>query len=224
MDAVFWIVLLLLAVEIVLGSIVRRSVLFPDGSQTFYGKQQKLSTVQTKKSIPNLTQPNRKLKFRIDSTDIPCANVTTTFCEQVTNQAYPTKDLGSVLANIDAKTYENYFNKPNETIGLRIHSDEPCPSIERFIHPQLAMNVQDDWRFIINQESYQQTIHVEICEKKNSECSFDKPLPNNFVTACVQRNTKVPLLSLGEDGEILTYTYEFPSFCQCKIDTQKPEK
>lgn len=226
MDVVFCIILLLLAVEIVPGSNVRQNDLFPDESgensdEFLYGKQQK--------SSKSITNRNNSLKFRIESADIPCANKTTIFCEEVTNQAYPTKYLESVLVNTNAlQAYENYFNKPNETLGSRIRSDEPtfelCDSIKRFVYPQLAMNVQHDWHFIINQPRFQQPIRVEICQKKNTQCLFNESLPNNFVSACVQKYTKVPLLSLGEDGEILTYDYEFPSSCQCQINLWKSGK
>lgn len=221
------ILVLLLAVEIIFGTDPpQRSVLFPDlsaeNSEEFDYGDINLSSKQSPAKI-------EKVNFRIDSTDVPCVNTTMRFCEEVTNQAYPKQYVESILAKIDAQTYKNFFNKTlsNDTLGLRLLSTddsiEVCDSYKYIIHPKLALNVQRKWHYVINQPSYQQPILVEICRKKKSECLFSEN-SSDYVSTCVQKYTKVPLLSLDENGQIVSYTYEFPTYCQCKIQSKKHEK
>lgn len=221
------IIWLLMCVEFVLGS---RHVLFPDDSQEnlgdfLYGRRK--HTPSRVKSVRPIA--HHKRRFRIDATDLPCVNKTMIFCEEVANKAYPTKYVESVMSRSGTQIYENFFNKtiPNESLGIRLLSTdgpiELCDSIQRLIYPQLAMNVQRDWRFVINQPSYRQPIRVEICHKKNSKCLFNESFPAGYVSSCVQKYAKVPLLSLGEDGQVTSYDYEFPSFCQCEIHLKKIE-
>lgn len=198
-----------------------RTVLFPDDSneetsQNFDFSKQK----QSQQTTNHHDKSDGKMKFRIDSNDISCVN---TFCEELTNQAYPTKYVETILAKTDTQIYENYFNKTvpsDESLDVRISDDvsiELCRSFKRLIYPQVAMNVQNDWRFVIQSNQSRQPIRVEICQKKNSKCLFSETFPNGYVSVCVQKNTKVPLLSLGENGELVSYDYEFPSFCQCEL-------
>lgn len=161
----------------------------------------------------------QKTRFRINSMDVPCVNTTMSFCEDVTNEAYPTEYVEAVLAKVDSQAYENYFNKTTQ-LKVRLLSvhDDFCDSVNRLIYPKLAKNVQSDWRFVINQPSYQQPIHVEICQKTKSKCRVAFP---NLVTSCVQSYEILPLLSIGEDGEIVSEYYEIPSSCKCQYKHKK---
>lgn len=233
MSIVFQIVVLQLAVGTIFGADTPRTVQFPDlseeNSEDFdYGN---IDVSQTATKSKQMSAQIGRINFRIDSTDVPCVNTTMFFCEEVTNQAYPKQYVESMLAKTDVQTYKNYFNKtlPTETLNVRLLStnDAPielCDSFKRVIYPQLAMSVQRQWHFVINQPSYQQPIHVEICRKKKSKCSFSEPPSINYVAMCVQKYTKVPLLSLGEDGQMVSYEYEFPAFCQCEMQPKKYEK
>lgn len=230
MNILIQITLLLSITVFAFGSDVPKTVSFPNDSEENFKE-----FVYEKIKVPAQVTPTKKHKrpqkmtFRIDSSDIPCVNTTMSFCEEVKNQTYPTKYVESVLANTDTQTYKNYFNKTlpkDETLGLRLSSDGPielCISIKRHIYPQLAMDVQSEWRFVINQNNYHQPIRVEVCQKKKSKCLFDESLPISYVSSCTQKYVKMPLLSLGENGEIESYDYEFPSFCQCEIQYSKPE-
>lgn len=212
MNIAFRIAVLLLVVETISGANTQRAVSFPDLSGE-NSEEFEYGDIDTS----NSKRPKTKImKFRIDSSDVPCVNTTMFFCEEVTNQAYPKQYVESMLLNADSQTYEQFFNKtlPNETLGLRSSTDEPielCDSIKRVIYPQLAMSVQREWHFVINQPSYQQPIHVEICQQKQNKC-------------CVQKYLNGPLLSLGEDGKMVSYNYEFPAYCQCEKQRKKHEK
>lgn len=205
MKAVIWMVVLRLLLAYGLDTPLR-TVLFPD---------------ENEKPSRNFHRSN--IHFRIDSNAVPCMNTSLLFCEELTNRAYPIKYVEKILAKSDAQKYENYFNKtvPSDNLlGVRITDDGPielCNSFKRLIYPQLAMDVEKDWRFVIQSNQSKQAIRVEICQKKRSKCLFNESFPNGYVSACVQKYTKVPLLSLGENGELRSYDYEFPSFCQCEL-------
>lgn len=224
-------IILLFVIEFSLSSDVprQRAVLFPndieENSEEFiYGKVHSEATL---KPSSMKHQNPQETKFRIDSTELPCENTIMSFCEDATNKAYPTKYVESILANTDAQKYENYFNRTvtnDDLLDFRLSNDETielCNSFKRHIYPQLAMNVENEWRFVINQNNYRQPIRLEICQKKKSKCLFTDSLPNNLVAFCIQKYTKVPLLSLGENGDMISYDYEFPSHCQCKIQRLK---
>lgn len=224
---------LLLVVEIVLGLDVPRTVLFPDQSEENfdefdYGNDQLLDKTPITKSqhqTGNQKKATQKMTFSVDATNVPCINSTMLFCEEVTN--YPSKYVETVLANADAQIYEIFFNKTiaSETIGLRTSNDRPielCNSIKKYIYPRRAMNLQNEWRYVVNQKYYRQPIKVEICQWKNSKCQFPATLPNSYI--CVQKYIHVQLLSLNENGEVVPYYYEVPSYCKCEIQRSKPER
>lgn len=187
-----------------------RKVHFPDE----YSEDYEYGEIQLPK-VPNLS-------FRIESAEHLCANSTMSFCEDVKNEAYPIEYTETILAKIDTQTYQKYFNKTisNETFTLRLlsidKSAEQCDTIQSVIRPRLAKNDKHDWRFVINQPSFQQRVDVEICQNKNSKCKYDVAFPDGFVSACTQIYRKTQLLSLSVDGELISYDYEFPSHCECK--------
>lgn len=236
MNIVFRIILLLFAIKSSFGSGASRAVLFPndieeDSEEFIYGKEQMSEETMKHPSVKGAGL--QETTFRIDSTDIPCENTIMSFCEDVTNQAYPIKYVESILANTDTQIFENYFNKTDTNDKIldfrlsHLSNDETielCKSFKRYIFPQLAMNVENEWRFVINQKNYRQPIRLEICQKKKSKCLFTDSLPINLVATCIQKYTKIPLLSLGEDGDMVSYDYEFPSHCQCEIQRLKPER
>lgn len=227
MKTVFWMLILgmLQNVDYTYGSgTPSRIVLFPDDNDEEASQNFEFSKQKQPQQTTNLhDKSDEKMEFRIDSDDIPCVKTSLLFCEELTNRVYPTKYIEKILATADVQAYENYFNKTvpsDDSLDVRISDDVPielCRSFKRLIYPQVAMNVQNDWRFVIQSNQSRQPIRVEICQKKNSKCIFSETFPNGYVSACVQKNTKVPLLSLGENGELVSYDYEFPSFCQCEL-------
>lgn len=163
-------------------------------------------------------KPNSQ--FPIDATKLPCANNTIRFCEKVGQNIYPAQHIRDVLKKT-ADMYAEYFNK----VETRINFPEPinlCDTYRREIYPQVAMNVNADWRFVVNQPEYPQVIRVELCQKRSSQCNFGDSFPPGYVSSCSQKFTKIPLLSLDDVGAISTYEYEFPSHCQCDLHRVKP--
>lgn len=236
MNIAFRIAVLLLAIEIVLGLDAPRTVLFPDESEENFDEfdydnihsLDKTPTTKSERRTGNQKNAEQKTTFRVDATDIPCMNSTMYFCEEVTN--YPSKYVESIVANVDAQTYEQFFNKTiaSETLGLRISNNRPielCNSIKRDIYPRRAKNLKGEWRLVVNLPNpYRQPIKVEKCQWKNSRCKFSETLPNHYVSQCVQKYNRVALLSLDEYGQVVPYDYDVPSYCQCEIQHSKSER
>lgn len=163
-----------------------------------------------------------KLQFRIDAATVPCSNETIRFCEHIDQNRYPTQHVKTILQQ-NAERYANFFNN----ITVRDNFPEPinlCDTYTRKIYPQMAMNIDSDWRFIINQPEYRQSIQVQLCQKRSSQCQFSELFPSGYVSSCTQKFTKIPLLSLDENGELVQFDYEFPSHCQCDLQKKKKKK
>lgn len=193
------------------------TVEFPDGSEeeseTFNNI---LNLDKAETEIDGNADVQLKPQFRIDASSVPCSNASVRFCEQVSQQLYPSHHVEAKLKKT-ADLYANFFNKiemrddfPDDPINL-------CDTYRRKIYPQMALNVDSDWRFVINQAEYRQPIHVELCQKRSSQCEFSNSFPSGYESSCTQKFTKIPLLSLNDDGEISTFEYEFPSHCQCDL-------
>lgn len=160
-----------------------------------------------------------KLQFRIDAASVPCSNQTVRLCEQIGKNQYPTQHVKTILQK-NAERYADFFNN----LTVRDNFPEPinlCDTYTRNIYPQIAMNVDSDWRFIINQPEHRQSIRVELCQKRSSQCQFGELFPTGYVSSCTQKFTKIPLLSLDENGELKQFDYEFPSHCQCDLQRKK---
>lgn len=235
MNTAAWLIILLLNIKIVCGLSAPRAIpLFPDESDENPDDSayDEMNVLQPNDPLPNGHRSRQKPIFRIDSMAIPCQyNATMSFCEDVPNEVYPTKYVESVLANAGAQTYETYFNKtmPDESLKVRLLSaaddeDVPielCNSVNRLIFPQLAKNVENKWHFIINQPNYQQPIYAEFCQPTRSKCHNAFP---NHVASCIQQYKILPLLSVREDGEIISEYYKMPIFCKCQLKRKKNPK
>lgn len=195
----------------------KKKVMFPSDSEEINDDQ--YSYYDPMESITSNSKNIPKLKFRIDADKVPCTNATLPFCEDVHQRLYPSQYVESVLEK-SADLYTEFFNKI-ETRDNFSPSVNLCETYRRLIHPQLAMNVQNDWRFVINQPNYRQPIKVELCQKRTSQCQFSDSFPSGYVSSCTQKYTEIPLLSLGDNGEILEFNYKFPSHCQCEMRKQK---
>lgn len=167
-------------------------------------------------------EPKPKPQFRIDAANVPCSNSSLNFCEEVSQHIYPSQHVKTMLAKT-ADLYANFFNKI-ETRDDFPDSINLCDTYRRKIYPTAARNVDSDWRFVVNQGEYRQPIRVELCQKRSSQCAFSDSFPPGYASSCKQKFTKIPLLSLNDDGEMSTFEYEFPSHCQCDLHRVKSTK
>lgn len=198
-----------------------RKVVFPDESEesdevASYEKDVKTDDDVDTKNLQPAPQ------FRINATNVPCSNAN--FCEEDHQQLYPAQYVESVLQK-NASFYAKYFNK----ITTRDDFSDPinlCDTYSRMVYPKIAMNVESDWRFVINQPDYRQSIRVELCQKRSSQCQFSESFPlvtDTHLSSCTQKLTKIPLLSLDDDGHLTQFMYEYPSHCQCELHRKPAE-
>lgn len=158
--------------------------------------------------------------FHIDAANIPCTNATVSFCENV--NLYPTEYIESVLEK-RADQFVGFFMEIRP-LSIDDTYDEPynlCETYRRPVQPQMAKNMHNDWRFVVNQPNYRQTINVEICKKRGHKCDFDDRLPKDYVSSCAQKYTEHTLLSLDDGGEFREFKYQFPTYCECELRKQK---
>lgn len=189
-----------------------KKVVFPSGSEEIGDDFPYDNIDNVKDRYPNV---NMKLRFRIDAENVPCANSSVRFCENVDQQLYPSEHVVSVLEK-NADVYAEFFNKIESRDDFP-EAIELCDTYKSMVSPQIAMNVNQDWRFIINHPKYKQQIRVELCQKRSKQCQFGESFPPGYVSTCTQKFVRIPLLSLDDDGGISKYEYEFPSHCQCDV-------
>lgn len=189
-------------------------MVFPSGSEES-GEVFLYDNTDIVKEITPDIDMKPKLRFRIDAENVPCANSSVRYCEEVSQQFYPSQHVMYLLEK-SADAYAEFFNKVKTRDDFP-ESIELCDTHKQMVFPQIAKNVDSDWRFIINQPEYKQQIRVELCQKRSKQCHFGDSFPPGFVSTCTQKFAKIPLLSLNDDGEISEYEYEFPTHCQCDL-------
>ncbi|KAK4880928.1 hypothetical protein RN001_004247 [Aquatica leii] len=136
------------------------------------------------------------------------------FCEDVSS--YPYEHVRSILN--EHKELDIFFNVDEEPIENRIFSREDnflCPSIQRMIFPQLLLNKDNQWKYVVNQGSeYRQGIRIETCLQDNQKCSLVE-VPLLYTTICKQKFTYRKMLSLTGEGEPEGDIFVLPTACCC---------
>lgn len=152
------------------------------------------------------------------SDNIPnCAANGSTYCETV--DGYPTQYVHSIMNTIEnQKLLTN--NGVVTTYGLTQRMDMSmdeisfCTTRSVVIYPKLALSVNNDWCYIINQAHYLQGVRVELCTHSNA-CGFSELLPNGYVSQCKQKFEERLLVGLDGDGHAVKNYFRLPSHCEC---------
>lgn len=159
------------------------------------------------------------IKFRIDAASAPCKQNEWNFCDATVRQEYPARYIRSLL-NRAPELYTHLETRIS--FGTKKPSgDDLCASVKSIKYPQVALNTDHHWHFIINLPEFRQPIPVEMCKEHLSKCSIDGFLQAAYGTYCEQTTRSIPLLSLDVDGEIRVFNYTFPSHCQCKLYSKR---
>ena len=116
-------------------------------------------------------------------------------------------------------------------IGTRFFSVEDeqlCSGRHKVIFPRKALNLNNEWRFVVNVDNFTQAVDIEECEEPffsdfNSD-SYGSCLyaggqgKNPSVTACKQIYSEYKLLSLASNQLSLEVDkFRLPSACACYI-------
>ncbi|KDR17074.1 protein spaetzle-like [Zootermopsis nevadensis] len=143
-----------------------------------------------------------------------------TFIENVSD--YPLKMLLEILKK-EGREHMDIFGTDSEiketTIHSRIQPQETklCPSLEQVVYPKLALNKDDEWKFVVNVgEDYVQGVRVETCGHLD-KCSLSDSFPAGYTATCEQKYVFRRLLSVAEKGKPVVDEFRLPSCCACTI-------
>lgn len=143
-----------------------------------------------------------------------------TFIENVSD--YPEKMLKEILRK-EGKIHKDIFGKDSvfkeDTIIPRLQPEETklCPSMEKLVYPKLALNKDDDWKYIVNVgDEYVQGVRIETCGHFE-KCSMSDSFPAGYTTMCEQKYIYRRLLSVADKGKPVVDEFRLPSCCSCTI-------
>ncbi|XP_017772167.1 PREDICTED: uncharacterized protein LOC108559407 [Nicrophorus vespilloides] len=140
---------------------------------------------------------------------------------------YPAKYISKLL--MKSKGYQGYNGtviELVENIGIqsRINYDvekNMCTTRETLMYPRKAMNLDMQWKFIVQDEQYmRQAVHFEACSQK-AKCFADSFIPNDYKTYCKTKRIAIRLLALTENGQINIDYFQMPAGCVCSYKTMK---
>ncbi|XP_025420983.1 uncharacterized protein LOC112691066 [Sipha flava] len=179
------------------------------------------------KSLPvlNAIETRREENFDLELEprphDIENCSKNLTFCEKIQN--YPRKKILKLLTNeknlmfsilIDKHSATNYNISSLNNMNLK----NMCFSKEFVIYPEVALNHNGKWRYIVQDgnSNFKQGISIIQCRKVGMSCPFTKLLPNNIKTCCVQEYINIKLVTVDTSKNIYYEKFKLPCCCKCK--------
>jgi len=124
-------------------------------------------------------------------------------------------------------------NTRKNSIGTRfftIEDEQLCVGRQKVIFPKKALNLNNEWKFVVNIDNFTQAVEVEECEHSYSSSieyssdTFGSCLyagssgKNPRLTACKQIYTEYKLLALSSSETNLEVdSFLLPSACACYI-------
>ncbi|KAJ6623778.1 Protein spaetzle [Pseudolycoriella hygida] len=161
---------------------------------------------------------DRRLSFVPEKETIRCAKGST-FCEQVAD--YPASEVDVILKK-DSHRYEELFGEELTPIvianrfGEEEEEEQICASSTRLIFPRMGLNIDNTWRYIVNQKNYKQGIRIDECMHKG-ECNMMNHLPFGYKSKCKQKYVYRQLVAIDDNGKTTKELFQLPSCCQCVL-------
>ncbi|KAL1502476.1 hypothetical protein ABEB36_007612 [Hypothenemus hampei] len=144
-----------------------------------------------------------------------------TYCEDV--DTYPYNHIKSVLLRRDMPKV--FFGRDELPVDLTTKSRNEesyiCKSIKKTIFPTMGQNIDNQWKYIINQgdrDGFVQGIQIEICQTPNRQCDYPGSLAMGYRTICKQKYAYRRLISLSNVGIPEADTFKIPSACCCSYE------
>ncbi|XP_076754268.1 spaetzle domain-containing protein [Xylocopa sonorina] len=118
---------------------------------------------------------------------------------------------------------QNYANR--DEIDVNINSNEDpeeqlCASTEQIIFPKLGVTKKAEWKYIVNHESFTQSVRIETCLEQDRPCKMIEGFAEGYYTKCKQKYIYRELLALTPNGSISRESFQFPASCCCHIQFQ----
>lgn len=167
--------------------------------------------------------PRKKVVFPSSNEDnVPCANSTVHFCDEVSEQLYPTQQIMSMLQknpDLYSKFFKikNRFDLPEE--NEQVSSNKQCATIKTSRAPKLLKNIHSELRYVINLPHHIQQYTAHLCRDKSSQCQYGSSFPPGMVSTCQQGYSKIELLIF--DGDLEPDEFEIESHCICEWKPRK---
>ncbi|KAJ8925150.1 hypothetical protein NQ315_001335 [Exocentrus adspersus] len=155
------------------------------------------------------------------ATDPKCA-ANATFCEET--DLYPYDHFKYILERNATLGKAFDMNQQREEVAQRLNPFEDnfvCKSISRTVFPKAALNKNNKWKFIINQDKYLQGVSVEVCHRENAPCDLIGDIRPGYITYCKQKYIYSKLLSLNDRGNPAVDLFKIPSACCCAYMKQE---
>lgn len=153
-----------------------------------------------------------------------CRHLGTTFCEEADD--YPMALVEGQLRK-DRSKFSAFFGEDKfpDMLTQRFNgNDNPedvelCQSEKTVIYPRKGVTIDNDWKFIVNQNDGRQGVLIEICKTdKETKCAFSNSFPSGYQAYCKQHYVYRQLVSFSESGAPFEKDYfKMPSCCKCVL-------
>jgi len=95
-----------------------------------------------------------------------------------------------------------------------------CDSRRTVVRPRKALNMKNEWKFVVNLDQFQQAVEVVECGagQTSQSCLYSGSLGNSpGLTSCRQIFTQHKLLALTDEDRLEVDSFMLPSACACFI-------
>ncbi|XP_076281459.1 uncharacterized protein LOC143209553 [Lasioglossum baleicum] len=140
-----------------------------------------------------------------------------TYCETVAS--YPEQTVNEALKRNESLKYLAVVDEVSDIVQRFDTGDDVplCVSTEQVIYVQAAMNKDNEWKYIANQENFKQGIRVEKCSNENAACSMVNAPGAGYKTSCRQKYAYRQLVAVLPNDTLVLDTFKFPSSCCCHL-------
>jgi len=156
-----------------------------------------------------------------------------TFCDRTRD--YPTQRVLQKLfqrREVSGQLFNEVFNsecKKAEGLtrrrGFNINEDQLCRSKKKVIFPQKALNLKNNWMFVVNVGNYTQSVEIDECQDFGfgggddndfGSCRYGDSQGNDpESTSCRQLYREHRLLALNGANSLEVDSFKLPSGCAC---------
>ncbi|XP_012542768.1 uncharacterized protein LOC105840398 [Monomorium pharaonis] len=188
--------------------------------ESFYDVKEVKSTFEDKNANKHNSGLSDEWQARIGSDNyaiVPrCDYLKQTFCEDV--PYYPQTYVKQMLAKNSSLL--NYANEDVIALTPRFDNDEEplCLSTERLIRPKTAVNIKDQWMYIVQSDNFLQTLRIEACTEEDAKCRMIDGFAEGYITTCKQKYIYRELSAISADGEPIRDFFRVPASCCCHVE------
>ncbi|XP_011695075.1 PREDICTED: uncharacterized protein LOC105454260 [Wasmannia auropunctata] len=154
-----------------------------------------------------------------DNAELARCDKNQTFCEDVPN--YPQELVNEILAK-----NPNLLHYAFDDIGVSPQFDEEdllCLSRVEIVHPKLAMNIQNQWKYILQAENFRQGARIEICVEPETKCRLIDDIAEGYIASCKQNYIYLMFLAISGDQARPDY-FKLYSNCCCHVEFNPTKK